>query len=131
MKIIKSILASILAIFIFVIVWFLFDLALKLLDTLRDTRNFAQDAFGTIVSPGVGSYFAIIGVNKIFKNYNKNIVFYIFSSALILFTIWGLSVMIPVASQAGFGIYDFSIQILMPIVATATAYFTSKNIPLK
>jgi len=39
--------------------------------------------------------------------------------------------MIPVSSQAGFGIYDFSIQILTPIVAIATAYLTSKNIPLK
>ncbi len=128
MKIINSMLASIIAIFIFVIVWFFFDLALKLLDTLRNNRNFIQDAFRTIISPGVGSYFAIIGVNKIFKKYNKKIVFYIFSSALILFTIWGLSIMIPVASQAGFGIYDFFILILMPIVAITTAYFTNKNI---
>ncbi|MCD4782181.1 MAG: hypothetical protein K8S27_16775 [Candidatus Omnitrophica bacterium] len=128
MKIIKSILASILAIFIFVIVWFLFDLALKLLDTLRDNRNFVQDAFRTLVSPGVGSYFTIIGVNKIFKNYSKNIVFYTFSSVLILFTVWRLSVMIPVTSQAGFGVYDFFIQILTPIVAILTAYITSKKV---
>ncbi len=125
-EIIKSILVSIVVILIFVTIWFLFDLALKLLDTLRKNRSFLQDLFRTLISPGFATYFAILGANRIFKTYNKKLVLYIFSGSFILFTFWALYLMIPVAKQAGFGLYDFFIQLATPIIAIVTAYFTIK-----
>lgn len=125
-EIIKSILVSIVVILIFVIVWFLFDLALKLLDTLRKNRNFVQDLFRALVSPGFATYFAILGANKIFKTYNKKLVLYIFSGSFILFTFWALYLMISVTKQAGFGLYDFFIQLATPMIAIVTAHFTFK-----
>jgi len=125
-EIIKSILVSIVVILIFIIVWFLFGLALKLLDTLRKNRSFVQDLFRTLISPGFATYFAILGANKIFKTYNKKLVLYIFSGSFILLTFWALYLMIPITKQAGFGLYDFFIQLVTPIIAILTAYFTFK-----
>lgn len=126
--IVKSLLASFVAILVFVVVCFLADITLKLLFTLKNKRDFVQDLFTILFTPGVGSCIAIITVNKIFKEYNKTIVLGIFSGSFIIFTIWALSVMIPVAEKAGFGIFDFCIQIITPIVAILTAYITSKKI---
>jgi len=82
-----------------------------------------QRFFINLVATGIGAYFAMRGVNKILRTYSKKIVFYGFSAALILFTIYAFVLIIPVAKQVGFGIYDFSIQILTPIVAIGVAFF--------
>ena len=126
--IIKSLLASFVAISVFVVFWFLADLTLILLGFLKNKKNFVQDLFRLLLTPGIGSCIAMITVDKIFKEYNKTIVLGIFSGSFIIFTIWSLSVMIPVAEKAGFGIYDFCIQVITPIVAILTAYITSKKI---
>lgn len=128
MQTLKSIGGCVIALVIFVFVWFLSNLALKLLYTLRGDLSTIDNLCRELLSSGFGAYFAMTGVDKILKTYNKNIVFYGFSSVLILFTIWGLYVMIPVREQVGFMTYDFSIQILTPLVAIATAYFTISKI---
>ncbi|HQG79317.1 MAG TPA: hypothetical protein PK564_03170 [bacterium] len=121
---IKSLLASIAVILIFVIAWFLFDLGLRLLDTLRGQRSFLQDLFRTLLAPGLATYIAILVVDKIFPTYNKKLVLYIFSAIFILFTLVALYLMIPVAKQAGFGFFDFFVQLLTPIIVILTAYLT-------
>ncbi len=151
MRIFKSLIGVILAIILFWVIFTLSYWALGLLESLRSWSWFHQGGFlrtlsiilfGShaypseyvigptlqrvfinLVAAGGGAYLAMLGVDKILRVYSKKIVFYGFSAALILFTIYALVLMILVAKQAGFGIYDFSIQILTPIVAIGAAFF--------
>ena len=83
-----------------------------------------QHLFINLMAIGAGAYLAMLGVDKILRaSYSKKIVLYGFSAALVLFAICALILMISVAKQAGFGAYDFSIQILTPIVAISVAFF--------
>ena len=120
---IKSIFGIILALLIFIVVWFVGNAALYLLDTLRDNRSFLQDAFREIITPGLGAYLAMIGVDKVLKAYNRSIVFYGFSVIIALVFVGSIYGMIITAKATGFGIYDFTMQTLTPIVIIGTAYF--------
>ena len=84
------------------------------------------DLFINLMAAGFGAYLAMLGVYKILKeSYSKKFVLYGFSVFLILFAMRSLILMISVAKQAGFGIYDFSIQILTPIIAIGAAHFAT------
>lgn len=125
---IKSIFGVILALLIFIVVWFTGNAALYLLDTLRENRNFLQDAFRELITPGLGAYLAMIGVDKVLKSYNRSVVFYGFSLILALVSAGSIYVMIITAKTAGFGIYDFTMQTLTPLVIIGAAYFAFKRI---
>jgi hypothetical protein len=126
MQIFKSVSGIILALVIFTVVWYIGNVILSLWDTLRDNRNFLQDAFRELFTPGLGAYLAMIGVDKILKEYNKSIIFYGFSIIIVLVASCSIYLMILTAKEAGFDIYDFTMQTLTPIVVIGIAYFTSK-----
>ncbi len=144
MKIFKSLLGVILACIFYVVIFTLIFVVFKLLRlaevwawvqggnfyrtllTILLDRNAPpspSEFFHNLLASGIGAYLALAGVNKIFSDYNKKIVFYCFSAALMLFTVHALTLMIPAAKDVGFGWYDFSIQILTPIVAIGAAFF--------
>jgi len=146
MRIFKSLLGVILALVFYVVIFTLFFWALELMHSARvwawvrggDFCRFVitfirgypdppllMGFYSNLFASGIGAFLAIAGVNKILRDYNKMIVFYGFSAALMLFTIRALTVMIPAAEDLGFGWYEFSIQILTPIVAIGAAFFAT------
>lgn len=156
MRIFKSLIGVIIAIILFWIIFTLSYWVLGLLESLRSwtwvhqggflrtlSKIFVgsqaypseyiigsklQRFFINLMATGIGAYLAMIGVDKILRTYSKKFVLYGFSAVLILFTMYALILMISVAKQAGFEVYDFSIQILTPIVAIVTAYFTTERL---
>lgn len=61
----------------------------------RNATPSPSEFFNNLLASGIGAYLALVGVNKVFGDYNKKIVFYGFSAALILFTVHALTFMIP------------------------------------
>ena len=145
MRIFKSLLGVVLSLILFWVISTLSYWALVLLESFRSWtwfhggelfRTFSkilvghhaypspQGFFNNLLATGVGAYLAIKGVDKLLKEYSRKIVFYGFSVSLILFTGYAIILMIPAAKDLGFGFYSFSIQILTPVVAIGTAFFT-------
>lgn len=147
MKIFKSLLSIALICVSYIIFTTLSLLALNLIEGIRNYTWFQGGSFYRIASlaffgryaygpsassftlylnelaaSGLGAYFAIKLVDKILKAYNKKILFYGFAMVFTIFTTIALTLMTLTAESAGFGLYDFSLQILSPIVAIIVAY---------
>ena len=138
MKTFKSLLGTILSLLIFSIVWFVSDLVFELVEpVLRwwvapgTTRDFLQELMRPLIPAGVGGYIAMLGLRqvKIMEEYNKKFIFGGFSLVLILFSGYTLiTLIIPAAKDLDFGVYDFSIHILTPVIAIIAAFFAIRRL---
>jgi len=76
--VLRSLIGVILALIVFLLVWFIGNAASLVLDTVRGNRNSIQDFAREIVIPAAGAFAGMMSVDKFIKKYNKHIVFYSF-----------------------------------------------------
>jgi len=138
MKIFKSLVGTIFSLLFFFIVWIASDLIFKLGEPLlrwwitpgEHERSFLQELMRHLIPAGIGGYIAMLGLIKfkIMEEYNKKFIFCGFSLILILFFGHTLTALIiPAAKSLDFGVYDFSIHILSPVIAIIAAFFAIKR----
>ena len=118
----RSLIGVILALVVFILVWLIGNAALKILDTARDNRNLLQDFAREVGMPAVGAYVGVMAVDRFVKEYNKQIVFYLFSAIVIALIVLSLVIQIPVANEAGISTYDLVLTALSGITSVGAAY---------
>lgn len=117
----------ILALVVFILVWFIGNAALMILDTARDNRNLLQDFAREVGMPAFGAYAGLMAVDQFVKRYNKHVVFYLFSAIVIALIVLSLVIQIPVASEAGISTYDLVLTALSGITSVGAAYITYRT----
>jgi uncharacterized membrane protein AbrB (regulator of aidB expression) len=125
--ILRSLLGVGLALLAFLVVTFIGNAALKLLDTARGNRNLLQDFAREVGMPALGAYAGLMAVDQFIKKYNKHIVFYLFSAIVVALIILSLAIQIPVASEVGITKYDLLLTALSGVTSVGAAYVTYKT----
>ena len=124
----KSVGCLLLACLIYVGVLFLANILLYLLNLIRGTENvWIEKIFRELASPAAGGYAGMVFVNKIFKAYNKNIVFFGFSTLIIIFYTITATMMIILWGSGRFTIYDVVMTILSTPASIIPAYYAYKK----
>jgi uncharacterized membrane protein AbrB (regulator of aidB expression) len=122
----RSLIGVLLALVVFILVWFIGNAALKILDTARGNRNFLQDFAREVGMPALGAYVGLMSVDQFIKKYNKHIVFFLFSAIILALIVASLVIQIPVAEEAGISKYDLVLTALSGITSVGAAYITYK-----
>lgn len=123
----RSLIGVVLALIVFILVWFIGNAALMLLDTARDNRNLLQDFAREVGMPAAGAFAGMMSVDKLIKKYNKHIVFYLFSAIVVVLIVLSLAIQIPVAAEAGISKYDLVLTALSGITSVGAAYYAYKT----
>lgn len=126
--ILRSIAGLFIACVVFALVLFVANAFLYFLNLLRGTEShWFETAFRELAAPAAGSYAAMIAVQKTVTFYNRNFVFFGFSTLLVIVIGVSLIMMLMVWRSGRFSIYDLVMQFLTAPVCIATAYFTYKH----
>lgn len=123
----RSLVGVLLALVIFMLVWFVGNAALMILDTARNNRNLLQDFAREVGMPALGAYLGLMSVDKIMKRYNRHIVFYVFAAIIVILIGLSLAIQIPVAEEAGISKYDLVLTALAGVTSVSAAYITYKT----
>lgn len=123
----RSLIGVVLALIVFILVWFIGNAALMLLDTARGNRNMIQDFAREVGMPAAGAFAGMMSVDAFIKKYNKHIVFYLFSTIVLALIVLSLAIQIPVAAEAGISKYDLVLTALSGITSVGAAYYAYKT----
>ena len=123
----RSLIGVVLALIVFILVWFIGNAALMLLDTARDNRNMIQDFAREVGMPAAGAFAGMMSVDKFIKKYNKHIVFYLFAAIVVTLIVLSLAIQIPVAEEAGISKYDLILTALSGLTSVGAAYYAYKT----
>ncbi|MCJ7600357.1 MAG: hypothetical protein MUO63_02515 [Desulfobulbaceae bacterium] len=127
MKKIKSILATLVSIVIFFILTGIIEFLFRFLDEIRGSKFLLQDIWSSVLAAGIAGYISAKAIRYIFINFHKITYLITYSAFLLIFLVFSLYLMVPVASEAGFGFKEFSIQILTPICAMVSVYIALED----
>lgn len=123
----RSLIGVVLALTVFIVVWFVGNAALMLLDTARGNRNLLQDFAREVGMPAAGAYLGMLTVEQFIKKYNKHIVFYLFAAIVVALIVLSLAIQIPVAEEAGISTYDLVLTVLSGVTAVGAAFVAYKT----
>ncbi len=148
MKYVYSILHITIYSIFFILLWFIINLIFPLVvaivnlvlgfdlgggidpvgNAVRSTPGSLREYFLLQLAPvAIASYLAVKMLNILKIRYNGKAILYGFGILASGFSIYGLSVMIPVARLTGFTFFDYLIQIATPVTAITVLYFTIRR----
>ncbi|MEW6520653.1 MAG: hypothetical protein AB1461_14705 [Thermodesulfobacteriota bacterium] len=132
MKKIKSILAALVSLVLFFILTGFIEFLFRVLDEIRGSNFLLQEIWSSVFAAGIASYLSVKTIRHIFPSFHKDAFLITYAIFLLIFLVYSLYLMIPFAGKAGFGIKEFSIQVLTPLCAIVAAYmaldsYTEKN----
>jgi hypothetical protein len=125
-----TLLGIVVSIIIFIAVWYIGGILLNLLDMTRGLSNDKlQSIFKEIFMPGLGGYAAMASVDSWIKRANKKIVFYVFSSLILVLIGSYIWVMSPVASAFGENLWTIMFTVLTIFASVIGAFiYMRKNL---
>ena len=127
-RLIISLIGLLLAIIIFVAVWFIGYFLFNAFDSIRGLGNDKlQGIFREIVTPGVGGYAALSVATNYLKKANPRFVFFGFSALILVFIGIYIGIVVPVAGKAGVGIWEFLLSMVSIVASILGAYFACKD----
>lgn len=125
--VLKSAIASFIAIIAFFVLAGIFEFSLRLLGELTAHKSSLQEVWSSLLSAILASCCAMKLVGRVIKDYRRIAVLLLFSVVLLTTLGWSLYYMIPAAHALRFGFKEFIITTLTPVLAIVTAFMTLKR----
>jgi len=120
----RSILAVLMAILVFAVIWYVGSVIFNLWDFTRGiSQDWLQAVFRELLVPGMAGYFSLMLVANVFRHYNRHIVFYGFVGVIALVMAGYVILVVPVALEIQLSGWDLVISVLSLGCAAGGAYY--------